>query len=85
MIDRLLHEKDLVEAHPEEMTHILFQAFFHQVGKDPIEIELPPDHAGCDLVDQGLVALRDPGRGEMPVDRLIEQPSLFYLIDDLEA
>jgi hypothetical protein len=67
------------------MTHILFQALFHQMGKDPVKIELPPDHAGCDLVDQGLERLRNPGRGEMPVDRLIEQPSFFYLIDDLEA
>jgi hypothetical protein len=67
------------------MTHVPFQALFHQVGKHPVKIELPPDHARCDLVDQGLERLRDPGRGEMPVDRLIEQPSFFYLIDDLEA
>jgi hypothetical protein len=77
VIDRLVHEKDLIKRHPEEIAHIPLQSLLREMGEYPIEVELPPDNAGGDLVDEGFVDGEYGLVGKMAVYGLVQRPAVF--------
>ena len=85
VIGRLVHEKELIEGHPEKIAHILLELLSHEMGEHPVEIELPSHHARDDLVDERFVENQGCRRGEMAVYGLVEGPALFDFFYDRDA
>lgn len=76
------HERDLVQAHPEEVPHVFLRVCLGIVREDPIEVSFPPDHARGDFVDKSLLKRRQVFAGEVTVERFVEEMTCLNPVDD---
>src|SRR3990172_7104352 len=71
----LVKKKDLIEGNTKRVFDIGFclrEVPMEEAGEHPIELHLPADDAGDDLVHQSLVELVHLGSAHLSVERAVE-------------
>jgi hypothetical protein len=82
MVVGLLHESELVDTGPQEVSQVFFYRLMRVRRKDAVEITLPTYNAGGNLVNQALFFLRKCMAGKTLVDGLVKKGPIFDFRND---